>query len=441
MVLAWLFFFVSAFSGVSSNSIPRAATTEATCTQGYSWTMNAQNQSPCQLAVAVMAPCSPNGNWNLPSLTESNHYNGPSTVDNTVNSCSCSWAAYNLLSACTVCQGLESDSIITWFYFTQNCGSKVSQEDFYTSGGIEVDVAIPYYATQNPKNWTDGKFDVAQAQQIQGQDVNLAERPVSSTSTASPTVTVSTDSGHVSIGAIAGGTVVGFVVVCVGAALVIYYLCRRRRSRPQAAGEDQDHLLARESPSRPETIVSPFPWSLSPPPSMPPSREKSPPISMTETNTRSVSRSNTSRVSSSRSTSRASHTHVATFTVEEDVALDPVSLLPIPQTNPPPYRHTPEVTPAFLQFLTSPGAAPSHEDYHCSSLHRPQGMDISSTWDSLGSRAEMIDSSFASVSRTSSPPFHGSLVSPRLERPYPTVRFGTSNDGHIDEDDLVHRIA
>ncbi|KAJ3781533.1 hypothetical protein GGU10DRAFT_106825 [Lentinula aff. detonsa] len=36
-----------------------------------------------------------------------------------------SWAAYNMYSACTACQGLDS-SILTWVEFRANCGSSLS---------------------------------------------------------------------------------------------------------------------------------------------------------------------------------------------------------------------------------------------------------------------------------------------------------------------------
>ncbi|KAF5327966.1 hypothetical protein D9758_017758 [Tetrapyrgos nigripes] len=118
---------------------------------------------------------------------------------------------------------------------------------------VKVDAMLPYYAIQNPLSWTGSKFNSSQAiTKSQGHSdidiaaVNAASTASSSISTtatispsaASPTVTVSKDSGQVSIGAIAGGTVVGFVIVLLSAVIGIWFLRSRQRAKKSGVEED-----------------------------------------------------------------------------------------------------------------------------------------------------------------------------------------------------------
>ncbi|KAJ3753240.1 hypothetical protein EV360DRAFT_2886, partial [Lentinula raphanica] len=75
----------------------------ATCEDGFDWANNAAGVSPCVMAAATFA-CNTAGH-NVPPLTPGAHYDPPNLANNTVNVCQCSWAAYNLISMCTLCQG------------------------------------------------------------------------------------------------------------------------------------------------------------------------------------------------------------------------------------------------------------------------------------------------------------------------------------------------
>ncbi|KAF9259176.1 hypothetical protein L218DRAFT_875458 [Marasmius fiardii PR-910] len=76
----------------------------AVCETDFVWTSNNQGLSPCFLLVAVSAPCI-QGNSTIGPLPPGYQYEPPIKDRGTANRCTCSWAAYNLMGACTVCQG------------------------------------------------------------------------------------------------------------------------------------------------------------------------------------------------------------------------------------------------------------------------------------------------------------------------------------------------
>lgn len=208
---------------------PRAGPqSSATCLAGFNWTENDAQMSPCLLAATVIAPCSQTGAWNVIPVTEGNHYNPPSATNNTVTDCYCSWAAYNLLNACTACQNVP-DSITTWQSFKTECGSHASTSTYYPSNiSLAGNVSLPFYASVDPTTWQNGKFDEQQAQSFSGQpDVN----PTTQLGNGTPPPTTSASShSSTPTGAIAGGVVGGVAVLVIGA-LIAFWFIRRRRSR------------------------------------------------------------------------------------------------------------------------------------------------------------------------------------------------------------------
>ncbi|KAK7468280.1 hypothetical protein VKT23_002790 [Stygiomarasmius scandens] len=226
-VLSLLVLYVTNIGAVALE--PRAGPqSEATCDAGFDWANNRGGLSPCLLAAMTIAPCSQTGAWNIPKLTIGNHYNGPNSTTNT--DCYCSWAAYNLLNACTACQNLD-DSITTWPSFSAQCGPHLSNTTYFPSGmALSSNASLPFYATINPTSWLNQKFDVDQAKSeaSSGQpDVNPSATNANSPS-GSPTQSSSSNSKPT--GAIAGG-VVGGVVGLVIVGLVAFW-CVRRRRRP-----------------------------------------------------------------------------------------------------------------------------------------------------------------------------------------------------------------
>ncbi|KAF9463134.1 hypothetical protein BDZ94DRAFT_639126 [Collybia nuda] len=87
----------------SNNATGRARpTSDAKCLDDFIWMQNSAGMSPCLVSSGVFAACAGPA-WNIPSLNNTVHYTSPNGT--TANDCSCSWSAYNLLGACTACQG------------------------------------------------------------------------------------------------------------------------------------------------------------------------------------------------------------------------------------------------------------------------------------------------------------------------------------------------
>ncbi|KAF8337687.1 hypothetical protein F5887DRAFT_984458 [Amanita rubescens] len=197
--------------------LPRGATTNATCGTQFSWMQNSQGQSPCLLASILSGACS-TGNWNVPPVNSSQEYNPPSVAY--ANYCSCSWAVYNLLEACTACQGINN--ILNWDPYSINCENYLTNTAFPTDKIIPPNnTLIPYWSAINPTTWTSGQFNVAQAQSTANgnhSDINLSN-PTSTSKKSTPT------------GAIAGGVVGGVVGVILIGVAIFFFSCHHRKDR------------------------------------------------------------------------------------------------------------------------------------------------------------------------------------------------------------------
>lgn len=245
----------------------RAFQTNATCTpsngEDWIWMDNAQHQSPCLTAAYTIGPCA-SLNYNVPALTGSDQYGPP--ANSTVNACICSWAVYNLLSACTLCQGHQS-SIPSWTSWIQNCGGSVSSTRPYPENvTIPQDITFPNWAAQNPTSWPEQRFDGNAAKTY------AVQRPGDWTDPSSPKASQSTKHGS-NVGAIAGGVVGGVVVLAIGIAAALFLYCRNQKRKaqpgqevPQMAQSPFDHHV--RSPSdlsaRTGLVYSPFSHASSP---------------------------------------------------------------------------------------------------------------------------------------------------------------------------------
>lgn len=135
---------LSTMTAMAASLFPRGPQTNATCLHEFSWMDNESGLSACLVAAYVMSSCgsgsessspcpAPNVNvasnstdFAVLSLVDGAHYDEPGKGENVVTSCSwcvwtcfavlegsicaSSWAGYNMLAACTACQGFE-DSI------------------------------------------------------------------------------------------------------------------------------------------------------------------------------------------------------------------------------------------------------------------------------------------------------------------------------------------
>ncbi|KAE9389995.1 hypothetical protein BT96DRAFT_926188, partial [Gymnopus androsaceus JB14] len=192
-------------------------------TRRFDWADDKAGNTPCLVAAAVVG-----GYYDVPILTSGVHYNTPGENGQPINSCTCSWAAYNLYSACTACQGLD-DSILTNFFqiggqtIRTNCGAFLSNTTYYPSNVVTLDnTSIPYYATTNPSTWTNAVFTVTQAQNISEEGFpDVYGAPLTSSTPSSP-------SSHKSNAAAIGGGVAGGVVVLLIGALLAWWILRKR---------------------------------------------------------------------------------------------------------------------------------------------------------------------------------------------------------------------
>jgi hypothetical protein len=203
----------------------RAIQSQAICTSDFVWMENAEQNSPCETAAQINAICN-GGNWIVPALAqnESNVYDIPDPAKGTATFCTCSWASYNLISACTACQGGNlATEIVEWTDYSSNCAGKLSNTYFPSNITIPSDVTIPFWAGENPTTWTNGLFSVPAAQQIANQGHPDLVGTVPTTHKKSS-----------NIGAIVGGVIGGLVVIAAAAAIAFYIL--RRQRKPASSG-------------------------------------------------------------------------------------------------------------------------------------------------------------------------------------------------------------
>ncbi|KJA21933.1 hypothetical protein HYPSUDRAFT_41541 [Hypholoma sublateritium FD-334 SS-4] len=193
----------------------RAAQTSAICSSDFAWTQNSKGASPCQVAASVDALCN-NGNWVIGALNSSVMYANPSPVNGTASICTCSWASYNLLSACIACQGFPEQTA-QWTVYSFGCAGLESTTFFPANVTLPSSVAIPAWAQKNPTQWTDETFNTAEAK-------NISAEGIPDFVSGAP----STTHKKSNVGPIVGG-VLGGLIVLVGAAIVAFWMIRRHR--------------------------------------------------------------------------------------------------------------------------------------------------------------------------------------------------------------------
>ncbi|GAW04458.1 hypothetical protein LENED_006247 [Lentinula edodes] len=173
----------------------------ASCEPDYNWANNDAGISPCVMAAAIEA-CE-TGPHTVPPLSIGSYYNPPSLETNTVNVCQCSWANYNLVSMCTVCQG-QAVSLSPWASYTVECDGFTESNSYYPSNYealLPSNNSIPLYAQTNPATqWTNGVFNVTQAQAVVNGTLSLQTSATSQSTSSKPIAAI--------IGASVGGTVV-----------------------------------------------------------------------------------------------------------------------------------------------------------------------------------------------------------------------------------------
>ncbi|KDQ30172.1 hypothetical protein PLEOSDRAFT_1088286 [Pleurotus ostreatus PC15] len=217
----------------ASSLVKRQFQTDAVCDSSFSWAQNHLQQSPCLVAAYVNGACGSNS-YTVRKLNNSSHYDPPQ--GSKANPCSCSWASYNLLSACTACQG-QPESILTWGAWTFGCNGLLENDYFPQDITLAAGTAIPAWAATDPHEWTNEQFNVNMAKDTANQNQgDLVPEPPHGKSTP--------------VGPIVGGVVGGIGVIGIAAAIFAYLRLRRRRKPagtrplPNIDGDDvRDHKL------------------------------------------------------------------------------------------------------------------------------------------------------------------------------------------------------
>ncbi|KAJ8088820.1 hypothetical protein PM082_014066 [Marasmius tenuissimus] len=212
-VIAAGFFAIGYSAAVRAAVQPRAdIQATAQCQSEYGWAHNEQGTSPCLVYAALAAPCL-QGRYHVPPITVDYHYDPPR--DAHVNRCECSWAAYNMQSACTLCQDVLKALPNTWNSYNAACGSSLTNDTYWPSDiAITGGHKIPAYAATNPADWKDQIFDPVKAQQIAQQhlpDLDGKPPPEEEKKDKKP------------VGAIAGG-VVGGVALLAGLGILLWFV-------------------------------------------------------------------------------------------------------------------------------------------------------------------------------------------------------------------------
>lgn len=190
-----------------------------------SYSTSQSGQSPCCTAQMVDQSCGQNYTISTSNFTESLYIPNATTA----NYATCSWAAYNLLSACANC--LEQSTWASWATYSANCGNYVSSTTYFPwDQGCRLpdSETFPYFAATNPNYWSNGIFNVNEATangSSVASDVTGSPLPTPSSSAAS-------SSSKSSLGAIVGG-VVGALAVIGLAGFILWYFVRRRRRQAQ----------------------------------------------------------------------------------------------------------------------------------------------------------------------------------------------------------------
>lgn len=196
-----------------------------------------KNQTPCEVVQEVDNGCSYTFAAISPPPSEQALVPGGSNV----TACTCSWASYNLFSACMFCTS-SSPSLVSWDEWTDNCPTNLTSTTTYfpSYAGVTLpsNTSIPCYAGYNPRSWPNGTFSAVAASDI-------AAMSHSDLTGATGSCTSSSSSHKTPVGAIAGGVVGGALLLLLVCGCVLFVAHRRRRrakSSPEIIRSNSPHL-------------------------------------------------------------------------------------------------------------------------------------------------------------------------------------------------------
>ncbi|KAJ8590936.1 hypothetical protein M405DRAFT_815236 [Rhizopogon salebrosus TDB-379] len=198
------------------------------CTQA-NWSLNTAGQSPCVVVQLVDNACKNTYDTITPPSSENSFVPAGSNV----TTCTCSWASYNLLSACMFCAS-GSPTLVSWDQWIVNCGNMTSTT--YFPPETASNLSIPYYASYNPNNYTNRTFSETVAVGFANAGFpELNGNPISSSSGSS------SSSSTTPVGAIAGGVVGGVILLFLFCGFFLFLFCRRRKGAARLSEQLTQH--------------------------------------------------------------------------------------------------------------------------------------------------------------------------------------------------------
>jgi len=216
-----------------------AQRTEAVCSNTtLSWMSNSKGQSPCVVASYLLGKCSPT-TWDVPAIATNQYYAGPSSPL-IATDCLCSSVAYNLLSACGLCQG--ATAIITWPSWSTNCTQHVIPQGQWILA-IPSGTSVPAWAYVTPDKM-GGAFSPAVAQGFTSSPESTST-PTPTSSIPSPTGTGGSNTAppsvsHTNVGAIVGGVIGGIAALILLGFLFFKWWKRRKEGEQQSTSLDPE---------------------------------------------------------------------------------------------------------------------------------------------------------------------------------------------------------
>ncbi|KAG1830032.1 hypothetical protein EV424DRAFT_373394 [Suillus variegatus] len=216
-------------SAVQVHPVKRNIVSYAICMSEYSWMDDSQGNSPCLTVAYVEAPCYGN-TYEQQILVNGDMYALPNSSN--ANACYCSWSSYNLMMACTLCQGVITSSVSEWPAWAAGCTTNQSwTQEYFPSGLVLAGASIPYWATTNPSTWTYETFNILDANATYQKNSSSITPSASSLSSGGSSPSSSRSSSKsIDVGAIVGGTIGGAAALSF-LAFAAYLLYRRHAYR------------------------------------------------------------------------------------------------------------------------------------------------------------------------------------------------------------------
>jgi len=219
--------------------VAEAQSSTAICDAQFSWMTNSRGQNPCVVAAYMQGVCT-GGAFTVSPLPLDTHYTGPTAA--LANPCQCSTVTYSLVSACGLCQERQIEN---WSLWSFNCTTKSIQT---FPDGVPSGTSVPAWAYLDVVSGDTFNLVAAEADTGAPESSASASTPTGITSSASAgsissayhtstasgssntPVSGNTAAKKSNVGAIAGGTVGGVVVLGLIAALVAFLVVRKRNA-------------------------------------------------------------------------------------------------------------------------------------------------------------------------------------------------------------------